>query len=331
MNYRSLSDLNAAARELATELPDSIDLIVGIPRSGLLAANLLCLYRNQPMTDVDGLCDGRIMRSGYRYDGHREFEHVDHVLVVDDSVDTGRQMQETKSRLDEHDFPFEVSYAALYVSTHGHRHVDYWSEVVSKPRFFEWNLLHHPMLKNSCVDIDGVLCRDPTPEENDDGKNYREFIRTVDPEIVPTERVGWLVTCRLERYREDTERWLDEHGVEYDELVMMDLPSKAAREEREDHAAFKAEVYERTGATLFVESSPGQATEIAERTGKPVFCYEANQLVSPGTVARVQTKGNEYLSRFASDPVAFSMRAGQHVLSKGTDVMSLLSHRYRDD
>jgi len=47
------------------ELGDDIDLIVGIPRSGLLVANLMVLHRNLPMTDVIGLHDGRLTDTGY--------------------------------------------------------------------------------------------------------------------------------------------------------------------------------------------------------------------------------------------------------------------------
>lgn len=72
------------------------------------------------------------------------------------------------------------------------------------PRVFEWNVLHHPVLNDACVDIDGVLCRDPTPAENDDGRKYREFLSTVEPTIVPGQRIGHLVTSRLEQYRPKT-------------------------------------------------------------------------------------------------------------------------------
>jgi len=46
MNYRSVSQLNADTRRLGQEPLGDVDLIVGIPRSGLLAANLLCLYHD---------------------------------------------------------------------------------------------------------------------------------------------------------------------------------------------------------------------------------------------------------------------------------------------
>jgi len=41
---------------------------------------------------------------------------------------------------------------------------------------FEWNALHHSNPERFCVDIDGVLCRDPTEAENDDGESYLEFL-----------------------------------------------------------------------------------------------------------------------------------------------------------
>ncbi|ADQ66373.1 phosphoribosyltransferase family protein [Halogeometricum borinquense] len=326
MNHRSISQLNSSARQLARELPTRIDLVAGIPRSGLLAANLLCLNLDVPMTDIEGLCEGRLLQTGRRYDGVDSFEDVETVLVVDDSVDTGRQMQETKRQLAEHDFPFDIEYGAMYISSQGHKHVDHWVDVVSKPRVFEWNMMHHPMLKNFCVDIDGVLCRDPTREENDDGRRYREFLTTVEPRVVPTQTIGWLVTCRLEKYRDETEAWLDRHGIEYDNLVMMDLPSKEIRQRDGNHAEYKADVYCSTGADLFIESSMRQATEICERSKKPVHCYGANQMLNPGHLDRVYDKSGEYLSRLSDNPISFSLKASKYILSEGYYTLSRLSY-----
>jgi len=58
MNYRTVEDLSADTRRFAHDLSRDIDLIAGIPRSGLLAANLLCLHLDVPMVDIDGLCRG---------------------------------------------------------------------------------------------------------------------------------------------------------------------------------------------------------------------------------------------------------------------------------
>lgn len=331
MNYRTVSDLSESVREWSMEFGDDIDLIVGIPRSGLLVANLMVLYRNLPMTDVVGLRDGRLIDTGYRHDiDLTAVSDVDRVLVVDDSVNTGREMRETRAQLERHDFPFEIEYGAVYASVDGHQYVDHWHEVVSQPRVFEWNIMHHPRLKNWCVDIDGVLCRDPTTEENDDGERYREFITTVDSRVVPSKEIGWLVTCRLEKYREETEAWLDAHGIEYDELVMMDHPSKEARQEAGNHAEYKAETYDSTGADLFIESSPQQAAEIAERTGKPVYCFESNRMVEPGRLPRTHNTVDTYLSRFVESPLSFSREAVGFVYDRGRARLRLAFDRYRD-
>ncbi|SFR52747.1 orotate phosphoribosyltransferase [Halogeometricum limi] len=282
------------------------------------------------MTDVDGLCEGRVLQTGHRYDGEVSFDNLETVLVVDDSVDTGRQMKETKARLAQEDFDFDLEFGAIYISSKGHQHVDHWVDVVSKPRVFEWNMMHHPMLKYFCVDIDGVLCRDPTREENDDGPRYREFLQTVEPRVVPSEKIGWLVTCRLEKYRDETEAWLDEHGIEYENLVMMDVPSKAARQQQGDHAEYKAEVYKQTGADLFIESSMSQAAEICERSKKPVHCYEANEMLSPGHIDRAYDKGTEYLTRLSDNPIGFSTKAARYAVSEGYYLVSRLTQsRFR--
>lgn len=93
------------------------------------------------------------------------------------------------------------------------------------------------------MDIDGVLCVDPTPEENDDGPRYREFLLNAQPLFIPRTEVGTLVTSRLEKYRPETMAWLKKNHVKYDKLVMLDLPNKEARQRANCHASFKAKEY----------------------------------------------------------------------------------------
>lgn len=50
MNYRSISDLNQIILKRLYIIPRDIDLVVGIPRSGMFPANLLALYLNRPVT-----------------------------------------------------------------------------------------------------------------------------------------------------------------------------------------------------------------------------------------------------------------------------------------
>ena len=284
MNYRNLADLAADLFLLGSRLPADLDLIVGVPRSGLLAAQILALYRNLPLTDVEGLITGRVIESGPR--GEAALQRLAgrpraKVLVLDDSLWSGGQLAGVRRRIGSADLSYQVSYAAAYVIPGAESQVDFFCDVVSLPRVFEWNVLHHSALNSACVDLDGILCRDPDPAENDDGPEYRRFLQNVLPTMVPRERIGAIVTARLEKYRPETEHWLERHGIRYNRLVMLSGVSAEARAARRPHAAFKARYYRRHSEhDLFIESSLWQAKEILVRAGKPVLCWETRELIT---------------------------------------------------
>ena len=50
MNFRTVSDLTKTIMKKIDIIPSDIDLIVGIPRSGLLVANYIALLLNKPIT-----------------------------------------------------------------------------------------------------------------------------------------------------------------------------------------------------------------------------------------------------------------------------------------
>lgn len=283
MRYRSVADLNATLFENLSKLPANIDLVVGVPRSGLLVANLLSLAINAPMADLQGLLDGRVLSSG-RTKGVRARQGLDgyrNILLIDDSINSGHAMKEAVDAIAASPFAGRVTSCAVYGLKPQHEGVDIILEAVPQPRLFQWNFLHHPILEQSCFDIDGVLCCDPEHGDNDDGERYVAFLSEARPYLRPTRKIGHLVTSRLERYRAETEAWLAAHGVEYGKLWMLDLPSAEERRRQKAHAAFKARVYRDTGALLFIESEPRQAREIARDSGKPVLCIETQDIVLP--------------------------------------------------
>ena len=66
MNYRNINDLNEIILKRLYILPRDFDLIVGIPRSGMFPANLLALYLNRPVTDLDSFRNGHVYKAGER-------------------------------------------------------------------------------------------------------------------------------------------------------------------------------------------------------------------------------------------------------------------------
>ncbi len=280
MNYRTIADLNRIILKKLHILPHDFDLIVGIPRSGMLPANLLALYLNKPYTDIDSFINGHIYGAGVRSQFFDITGEHKKVLVVDDSIASGQAIQEAKKKLSGMAENFTIQYCAIYTASGKDGLVDYYFEQVPLPRFFQWNIFNHTALEKACVDIDGVLCVDPTPEQNDDGEKYIDFILNAPPLYVPGSKIGVLVTSRLEKYRKETEIWLQKNNVRYGQLIMLDLPNKEARMKANCHAQHKANVYASSIMyPLFIESSLSQAIEINRICKKPVFCTENFEMI----------------------------------------------------
>jgi len=286
MNYRSVTDLSRIIRSNLTRIPGDVDLIVGIPRSGMLAANLIALHANLKFCNVNEYLANTPLLHGNtratRWPNVNQPSDALHVLIVDDSICSGESMSLVRQRIEHANIGCKVSYCAIYAEAKTLSMVDIYFEVVGMPRVFEWNLMHRTNSKHWCFDIDGVLCVDPLNEENDDGENYVNFLNNARPLCLPTHFVGHLVTSRLEKYRGETERWLKKNNVNYGKLHMLDLPDAVTRRNLNCHASFKAKVYSSLGSTdLFIESNEKQAAEIARRSGKYVLCFENQELYSP--------------------------------------------------
>lgn len=291
MEFKTFSGLNNSIIKNLDKIPKDIDIVVGVPRSGLLVANMIALYLNLPMCDIDTFLKGNMFACGTTKMTKKRIENIREakkILVVEDSVATGKSILDVKNKLQNKYEYIKKIYMAVYVDEGAIDLVDIYFEICSPPQMFEWNYLHHHVLKYACVDIDGVLCRDPLPEEDDDGEKYITFIRNVSTKLLPTVEIGYLITARLEKYRSETEQWLKKNNIKYRHLIMMNLSSSAERQLLDNYALFKANEYKRHGETgLFIESDKKQASEIARLSGKCVFCVENQSVYSDSTLIQI--------------------------------------------
>lgn len=272
INYRSVDDLSQLIKSKLSQIPD-VDCIAGVPRSGMLPASLIALYLGKPLISVENIGHGDYNTLTSRV---KLMSKSQKVLVVDDSCSSGHAMKQVKDMLSTIQNR-EFIYCAIYVLESSKQYVDFWFEVCPHLRLFEWNIMDHGILKSSCVDMDGVLCEDPTIEQNDDGEKYLEFLRTAKPKFIPQHQIDSIVTCRLEKYRKETEEWLQQHGVKYSELYMMDYPTAELRRKAGNYSQYKANIFIETGAELFIESSIYFAEAIYSFANKPVYCIANNK------------------------------------------------------
>ncbi len=311
MNYRSIADMNAAILHGMHHLPADLELVVGIPRSGMIAAQFVALLGNIQLSDLDSYIAGRIYTSGVtKSEGMRPVsDQRRKVLVIDDSINGGTAMTDARARIADAGIDDNLIFAAVYGSKPDHPQADIVFETVSWPRLFQWNFMHHKFLAKSCIDIDGVLCHDPTNDQNDDGAVYTEFLGAARPLYRMSRPLGTLVTSRLEKYRPQTEAWLKAQGLVYDKLVMLDLPSKAERQRLGVHGSFKGKFYRDDPAILFIESENRQAVRIADIAGKPVLCLETHQMIYPSAKSAEgqHLRSEPRLSRRMAKKVAYAV------------------------
>lgn len=253
----------------------------------MLAASMIALALNRKLADLSHLqfdlplAHGTTRQPAQSIHGTARDAHS--VLLVDDSVLTGRSMTEAQRVISALDFAGKLRTLAVFAAPESTSMVDIHLEKVTLPRVFEWNVMHRVEAGDYCLDLDGVLCLDPSEIENDDGPLYQKFLTQALPLVTPTYTVGHIVTSRLERYRGPTEDWLRRNNVRYGSLHMLDLADAATRRRLGVHASFKADVYRGLReACLFIESDVSQAGIIAHLSGKPVLCYETQQMYQPG-------------------------------------------------
>lgn len=276
LRYKSLEDLNADIKSNFSLVPEQVDLVVGIPRSGMIPAYIIGLALNQPVISFDEfLSDIEPLKGDRPQNLIAEHKSSINALFVDDSINNGNAFGRI-SQMPKNTYMgklVERQYLAVYGSENWHSDEVLTLEHCQTPRLFQWNYTNHGIAQFSCYDLDGVLCIDPTDEQNDDGGLYRDFVLNARPLYIPKYKIRAIVTSRLEKYRDITEQWLKKHGVQYEKLYMLDLPSKEERIRLNIHGKFKAELYSQMqDAHLFVESNIGQAKEIAKLTGKAVVC-----------------------------------------------------------
>lgn len=270
-------------RRNAWKIPADVDIIVGVPRSGMIPALMLAELLNKRCADLDSFIDGREMSCGNRKQFMR-FKEIEKVLVVDDTLYNGAAMRKTRKRLAPLEGRYKILYACVYAEgEHAKEMVDIYLYDIyragDKMYLYEWNALHHYPKKTevSMWDVDGLVCKNPPDDHNTEA--YEAYLPNAVPIIIPTTKVGAFVTYRLEKYRGVTEEWLRKQGIEYGQLVMFDAPDRDTRNSTMSPAKYKARIYkEARWAQVFYESDAGQAERIFQRTGKPVFCFEDGKM-----------------------------------------------------
>lgn len=251
------------------------DVIVHLPRSGTIPASLLSTYLLKPLASVDEFCANMI------FTRKSDFKTLHRILLVDDSVRTGVQMKAAVDKIKQLRPDAEILSLAVYstnypVGARLYQPTMYLYNHEDGDYIFPWFMWKTKKISQCAVDMDGVLCRDCTKDEDDDGENYKEFLKNALPKFKTKFPIGCIITGRLSKYRPQTEEWLKRHGIKYNNLIMGEWRDKETRK-REGAANWKGKLYKKLPYSLFIESSDKEATIIHNISGKKVWCVDSQR------------------------------------------------------
>jgi hypothetical protein len=248
------ADMAELVVKVSMDLPPDITRVVGIPRSGMMAAAYLATHLHLPLYSlIDGKCVS--VGSGLRMNQYVEREGV--TLVVDDTTANGW----TWGRLQDCGFDKEnTCFLSMYCSLECQHIPDFIGKILPLPHLLEWNLFSCGYISSAGLDMDGVIC------ENNNG--------TIVPRPLYLPRnnlVKAIITARPDSYRADTLAWLDKWNVKYEELIMW--PGSEHERTLDAVADYKATAFVISGCTFYIESDLGLANAMRDR-GIRVFCLE---------------------------------------------------------
>lgn len=298
VRYRSIADMSRVVRENLSRLPTDLDFVVGVPRSGILPATMIALYCGLPMTDLEGLLEGRMIKTGKRPVQENLSKPRPRVLVVDDSVSGGEQMRAIRERLSAYEDRFEMLFLAVFVTEAGKQLVDFALELCPSPRCFEWNVMNHGLMQRSCVDVAALLCMDLFGT----ARVPHETLLATAPVFRPKYTIGTLTAPVAEARRRELEAWLDRHGIAAKRLMLMSGGDHEVT--RRGYANLQGKLHGGRNVTMVFQYARRDAVFVASRCGRPAFSSESFELIQPGRASRMRryaTRGfQEACARFGA-------------------------------
>ena len=184
-NYRDFNFINALIANNLQKIPSDTDLVVGIPRSGLIVSTLIAEYTNKPSTDIFSYLAGvgnYKLNSG-SFAPSTNYEAVHTVLLVDDAMGVGLTMERAKSMISVKFPNVKIITCVAFVEAFSVEKVDIYF-LILKDQFLPWSILKRG-ISDACVDIDGFLTEDVPADMDDDGIKYVQFLTMQRPKFIP--------------------------------------------------------------------------------------------------------------------------------------------------
>ncbi|MBO7694102.1 MAG: hypothetical protein J6W16_03005 [Methanobrevibacter sp.] len=263
--------------------------IIGIPRSGLMAATLLSQELHIGVCSINEFIDNNGQEHVFYHHGHRQIEHNNSniFIILEDSCYNGSMIEHVKAL--KSTFPDKIFISAcIYLEGPCKVYkpdialVDIRKEVLNNAEMpvalYQYNLLDNYWNFKFLYDLDGVMCIDPPCDINTEAyENYLLNPIKLHIPITPSNNPISICTYRLNKYERETRRFLDTNKVKCKDLFMFPSASKEIRALTQP-AYYKAQHYKDNKYLLFIESNDQEAQQICRLSQKPVYCYSTGNM-----------------------------------------------------
>jgi hypothetical protein len=292
--FVTLNDLNAATLALASKLPP-IRGVAGVPVSGMLVAPILSTLLHVPLYEASVEFGLKSTAHGYR-GGSRIVDESLPLLIVDDTISSGRSLGEVRKRLQGES---NLIYAAALANPPAIDQIDLYGKLCPVPHLLEWNLANTGYIRSigfpdHCqgagimLDFDGVLCPDPSHYDESTEVGREAYLQWIAESPIGTfvprmHLIPDIVSYRCEYTRQASEAWLAKYGIKYERLHLWGdantTPAEQAASRTWQAKDWKGRLYRESKCGLFVESCERQANDIADFAKKPVLCWATKELL----------------------------------------------------
>jgi len=252
-------------REWCSRLPMRYDLIVGVPRAGLIFADFMSVELSIPLSVPELLPKYWNPRPIDKHSDSSLTEgDIRSILIVEDVTSSGSRLLPIRETVKNH-FPNAIVHiGALYAGGNAIP-LDSYGSKFTRPCIIEWDFLDVMFYRNMATDMDGVLCQDCPPNLTEG--QYIQWMESAVPHLLPVFPVT-VVTSRRMEHRAVTEKWLRRNGVEFSTLYM----DPARTDSERDLVGWKVRIINQIKPEVFIESSDEMAESIHWKTGVPVIC-----------------------------------------------------------
>ena len=246
--------------------------IIGVARSGLTPATLLAQMLHLPLYILRQTSED-IIHAGHGWRLHGREIELTKPLLVDDTIGSGTSMESSLRICVANNIQARI--CVVYQHPAGSIKADHFAAYLPNPHILEWNVGNSPYSDRIVWDMDGLICEDCPPECDDDGDRYLDWLRTVQPRCLLRRSRITIATGRREKWRAETLRWLDRHGVQAE--LFMHADGERTFESIVRHKATICRQFPDSAphgydhAIAMMESDPHQAHAIEAEIGRPVW------------------------------------------------------------